>query len=466
MKNSIRYDGLVTEERNVINLERLLFQKVQQNQLKPKIKMSNSINQQITDHIKEYLSQEQYRELLRDSFGNRRKQGQLREVIYSYVSSKGFLTDYSTLITEYSLDQVTDYLVEKIAGLDVLQPLTELDTITDIQCIGWDNIWVDDIYKGQYKTNFTFDSEQDYLDLCNRFAFASGKPYSMAKPSVDAQFPYMRVNIVGQDLDTKTSMSIRIISKKLRLSEDYMIKSGYANKSMIEFLKATFAFESHLISGATGTGKTELLRYFSKYTRGNSNIIMIEDVPETYLDELYPDKPIKMWKNREASDDEKRTFGYRYHIRNAMRQNPIYIMLQESRGEESFDVMKAATTGHIVDTTVHSDSTADAILRFIDLCQEAYNHPAEYYGRRIIRGFGIGVHVKRYGTVRRISQITEYVDYVDGNIIENVLFQFDELSQVHIQVDKMSPKLWNKIRDSYKDFEELQHLAPAESLLR
>lgn len=464
MKNTIRYEGLPHTESNVINIERLLFYKAKEKQIKPKVKISNTLSLQIIDHIKNFLAQDRYRSLIRDSFGNTNKQEQLREVLFSHVSSEEFLSSYSSLITDYSLDQVADALVEKIAGIGVLQSLTEIPTVTDIKCINWDSIWVDDIEKGQYKTDIRFESEQDYIELCHRFAYASSKAFSPARPSVNAMFPYMRVNIVGFDLSPKTSLSIRIISKELRLTEDYMIQTGYANKEMVELLKKTFATEAHLISGATGTGKTELLRFFTRYCKTDSNIIMIEDTPETYLDEIYEDFPfaINMWKNREASDDSKKEYGYSYHIRNAMRQNPDYIFLQESLGKESADVLKATETGHIVNTTLHASSALNAVQRFISLCQESYNHSAEYYGRRIVTGFKIGIHTKRFGAVRKINQIVEYVSFEDGQVKGNVLFEYDPISQRHIQKDKMSLELWNNLLEEHHDLDSIQALAPLE----
>lgn len=460
-KNTILIQGY-PEDRNIINLERLLFYKQKKRQLKPLFRISSRISENVIDHIKNYLSQEKYRSLIRDSFGNLKKQEQLRETIFSYVSDKDFLDTYSSLITDYSLDEVTDYLVEKIAGLDVLQPLTEIPTVTDIKCTDWNNIWVDDIHLGKYKTDISFESEQAYQELCQRFAFASSKAFTPARPSVNAIFPYMRVNIVGFDLSPRTSLQIRIISKELRYDESYMLKSGFANEAMINLLKHTFATEGHLISGATGTGKTELLRYFTKYTPDNADIIVIEDNPEMYLDEIYPNKAINMWKNRESTDDSKIDFGYSFHVRNAMRQNPDFIYLQESLGKESEDVLKASETGHIINTTLHAQSALNAIHRFISLCQESRFDDTNYYGKRITSNFKIGIHVKRFENIRRINQIVEYTGFENGNPKANILFEYDSIQKRHIQRDKLSLELWERLLDHHKDLSSIITLAPTE----
>lgn len=458
MKNAVAYPWAVAKK-NIISLERLLHHK-DQVMLQSKLGAYAGNLEQIVDHIKDYLNQNAYRNLIQDAFGNQSKKKRLQEVIHSYVSSRSFKDEYANQIASYSLDEISEYLVKKIVGLDVLQPLVEQTTVTDINCISWDNIWADDIYKGEYKTDITFASPEEYQSLIHRFVFAGEKAYNSAKPAVDIHMPYMRINIVGQDLCKKTSMQIRLISKELRLSESYMLETGYANQSMIALLKATFATESHLICGGTGTGKTELLRYFARHTKDNASIIVIEDTPETYLDELYPNKPIKMWQNREASDDLKTSFGYSYHIRNALRQLPEYIIIQESRGEESVDILEASETDHVVNTTLHASSAVECINRFIVLCQKGHHYPAEFYGKRIVRSFKIGIHVKRFKKVRKINQIVEYVGYEDNEVQANILYQYDPLTKTHVLQNRMSKELWNKLLEEHDDLSEFSELQP------
>jgi len=458
MKNKMSYPWAVRNQ-NQINLERLLYHK-DQVMLQSKLGSHVGNLDQIVDHMKEYLYQGIHRSLIQNAFGNKSKKKRLQQVIHSYVSSRSFMDTYANQITSYSLDEITTYLVEKIVGLDVLQPLVEQSTITDINCIRWDNIWVDDIYEGEYKTEITFASPEDYEELISRFVLASGKTYSYARPTVDIQMPYMRINIVGQDLCTETSVQIRMISKELRLSEPYMLETGYATQGMIALLQATFSSHRHLICGGTGTGKTELLRYFLRYTKNNASMIVIEDTPETYLDELYPNKPIKMWKNREATDDEKKQFGYSYHIRNALRQLPKYIMIQESRGAESLDILEASETDHCVSTTLHASSAVACIDRFIVLCQKGQYAPADFYGKRMVNVFKIGIHIKRFGKVRKINQMVEYIGYENNEVQANILYQYDPLTETHLCQNRMSKELWCSLLEEHGQLTELSELQP------
>lgn len=466
MKNLLKLEGYIRQPKNTISLEKLTFLKQREQIERPVSRLTTQLNPQVIEHIKSYLSKEENRKLVENAFGNNQKTEGLRAFVLNYVSSREFLDSYKNKIDDYSLEHIADVLVEKIVGLDALQPLVEVETITDIKCFAFDNIWVDDIYEGKYKTDVKFESKQDYEELLSRFVFASNKQYSYSKPSVNAVFPFMRVNFVGQDLSSDITLSIRLISKELRYNEDDMIETGFATIEAIELLKKTFSTESHLVAGETGTGKTELLRYFAQYTQDDKEIVMIEDTPETYLAELYPNKAISMWQNRESSEDESKNFGYSYHCKNAMRQNIDYIFMQESRGSESYDILDASTSGHITNTTLHSESAIKTVSRFIYLCQRAQHHPDEYYGKMITDSFKIGVHVQRFGKVRKINEIAEYIGYENGKVQANLLVKYDPIKQKHEILNPLSKEIWDRLTVLHGEMPELQAFNPYNQIFR
>ncbi|MEH6944648.1 ATPase, T2SS/T4P/T4SS family [Bacillus sp. JJ722] len=460
--NTVCYPGLIERTDNVIQLDRLLYQKEKEKHKKKQknIQSSGQFNE-VTDHIKTLLrSSDKYRGLMQDAFGNLEKKEQLKQIIYSHISSKSFLDRFSSFFAQFELDEATEYLLERIVGLDVLQPLVEVDTITDIVICDWDDIRVDDIYKGAYKTNLSFRSKEDYEELCYKFAFGSNKSFSVSKPSVHAIFPQLRVSIVGQDISPKISTSIRIISKELRLTEKLIKETGYASKIAMDFLEAIFPCVSTMITGAVGTGKTELFRYLVKTISDHAFPIMVEDTPETYLDELYPEKGIRMWKNREKIDDEKEEFGYLFHVRNAMRHNPIYLFIQESRGKEFYEILKGANTGTIVSTTLHSNDAIDAADRSIAFCQEMQHHSAEFYGKQIAKSFKVVTHVKRFNGVRKINQVVEYLGYENNEVKANILIEYDPIQRKHVVKNRMSVALWKQLNEVYPDLTHLKELAP------
>src|SRR6185369_9719009 len=113
-----------------------------------------------------------------------------------------------------------------------------------------------------------------------------------------------------------------------------------------------------LVTGPTGQGKSTTLRALIQEINETSalRIITIED-PIEYVFEDY----LSQFEQREVGID---TDSFENGIRNAMRQDPNVIFVGEIRDRESiYAAMQAAETGHLVLTTLHADSVAQAIAR-------------------------------------------------------------------------------------------------------
>ena len=113
-----------------------------------------------------------------------------------------------------------------------------------------------------------------------------------------------------------------------------------------------------LVTGPTGQGKSTTLRALIQEINETSamRIITIED-PIEYVFEDYQSQ----FEQREVGID---TESFAAGIRNAMRQDPNVIFVGEIRDKDSiYACMQAAETGHLVLTTLHADSVAQAIAR-------------------------------------------------------------------------------------------------------
>jgi twitching motility protein PilT len=113
-----------------------------------------------------------------------------------------------------------------------------------------------------------------------------------------------------------------------------------------------------LATGPTGQGKSTTLRALIQEINETQavRIITVEDPIEYVFDESRA-----QFEQREVGID---TASFADGIRNAMRQDPNVIFVGEIRDHESiFAAMQAAETGHLVLTTLHADSVAQAIAR-------------------------------------------------------------------------------------------------------
>jgi twitching motility protein PilT len=117
-----------------------------------------------------------------------------------------------------------------------------------------------------------------------------------------------------------------------------------------------------LVTGATGSGKSTTLASLIEIIseRFAKNIITLED-PIEYLHKHKRSAVVQ----REVGAD---TLSYANAVRAALRQDPDVILIGEMRDLETISTaLTAAETGHLVFSTLHTNSAADAIDRCIDV---------------------------------------------------------------------------------------------------
>jgi type IV pilus assembly protein PilB len=118
-----------------------------------------------------------------------------------------------------------------------------------------------------------------------------------------------------------------------------------------------------LITGPTGSGKSTTLYAFLKaLNKVTTNIITLEDPVEYYLDGI----------NQSQVRPE---IGYTFAsgLRSILRQDPNVIMVGEIRDSETAELsIHAALTGHLVFSTLHTNTAIGAIPRLIDMGLEGF----------------------------------------------------------------------------------------------
>ena len=169
-----------------------------------------------------------------------------------------------------------------------------------------------------------------------------------------------RVSIIPSSFGEKAAL--RVLDKKALMLE--IDKLGFRQDSVKRIRESSFRPHGMiLICGPTGCGKTTTLYSILKcIDRPEKNIISIEDPIEYQLFGI----------NQVAyREDIGLTFASA--LRSILRQDPDIIMVGEIRDSQTADIaIKAALTGHLVLSTLHTTDAAGSIVRLLNMGIEGF----------------------------------------------------------------------------------------------
>ncbi|ACM60972.1 type IV pilus assembly protein PilB [Caldicellulosiruptor bescii] len=113
-----------------------------------------------------------------------------------------------------------------------------------------------------------------------------------------------------------------------------------------------------LVCGPTGSGKsTTLYTILNELNTGTRNIITVEDPVESTIEGI-----------NQVEVNTKAGLTFAAALRSILRQDPDIIMIGEIRDRETADMaIRAAITGHLVLSTIHTNDAASAITRLVDM---------------------------------------------------------------------------------------------------
>lgn len=118
-----------------------------------------------------------------------------------------------------------------------------------------------------------------------------------------------------------------------------------------------------LVTGPTGSGKsTTLYTALSELNKADVNIITVEDPVEANVDGI-----------NQVQVNSKADLTFATALRSILRQDPDIIMIGEIRDAETANIaVTASITGHLVVSTLHTNSAASSITRLADMGIEPY----------------------------------------------------------------------------------------------
>ena len=179
------------------------------------------------------------------------------------------------------------------------------------------------------------------------------------------------IKISGETLDIRVSVlptfyGERVVMRILMQSDQIptIDNLGFDNELISGVKKILRA--SHgiiLVTGPTGSGKsTSLHSFLQEVESPDKNLITVEDPVEYKSDNI-----------SQIQVNEKVGLTFASALRSILRQDPDIIMIGEIRDEETANIaVRAALTGHLVFSTLHTNSAAATISRLSDMGIEPF----------------------------------------------------------------------------------------------
>ncbi|MDA3790112.1 MAG: type II secretion system ATPase GspE [Desulfobacula sp.] len=180
-----------------------------------------------------------------------------------------------------------------------------------------------------------------------------------------------QVRIGDQEIDIRistvpTSHGERLVMRLLNKS-GYFLKFSEFGLSHENFKLINKIIRQNngivLVTGPTGSGKTTTLySALSKINSPDKNIITIEDPVEYNLKGI-----------GQIQVNAKTGVTFAKGLRSIVRQDPDIVLIGEIRDKETAEIaIQSALTGHLVFSTLHTNDSAGAITRLVDLGVEPY----------------------------------------------------------------------------------------------
>ena len=206
-------------------------------------------------------------------------------------------------------------------------------------------------------------SSEKYPSILARYKIMSGMNIAERRIPQDGKISFI---FDTQDYDFRVSSIPTIYGEKLVIriySRDFVssdIASLGFSENQIALIKnmITHPHGIILLTGPTGSGKSTTLYTFLRYlAREDINIITVEDPIENEIEGI-----------NQVQVNTKANLTFATALRSFLRQDPNIIMVGEIRDEETAQIAtRAAITGHLVFSTLHTNDVAGVITRLINM---------------------------------------------------------------------------------------------------
>lgn len=249
-----------------------------------------------------------------------------------------------TILTTTEKLSLVKGVFHSFRGLDILQPLLDDTSITEIMINSEQQIFLERNGNVQ-RAELQFESRERLEDIIQQIVSSVNRVVNEGTPIVDARLANgSRVNIVLPPIALQgPCVTIRKFPEE-PLTMDKLMQMGALTQEAVTFLRYLVKAKYNIfIGGGTGSGKTTFLNALSQFIPEDERIITIEDAAELQIRSI---PNLVSLETRNANTEGKGEIAIRDLIKASLRMRPNRIIVGEVRGKEALDMLQAMNTGH------------------------------------------------------------------------------------------------------------------------
>lgn len=309
-----------------------------------------------------------------------------------------------------------------------LQPLLDDERIQNIVANGCDQVFIEYADGTKMPGPRVADTDAELIDTLREIGRRYGlseREFNPSHPALNLQLPDgSRLFAVAWVCD-RPAIAIRR-HRFMKVTLDDLVRLGSIDVALRDFLAAAVrARKTIIVAGATGAGKTTMLRGLAAEIPEHERIVTIETELELGLDrfsELHPD--VVALEAREANVEGVGEVTAAELVRMSLRMNPDRVIVGEVRGEEIIPMLNAMSQGNDGSMcTVHADSSATVFNKLALYAMQAPERLSfEATNQLAAAAIDLVVFIAKARHGRFVASVRQVVDADGRQVVTNELF--------------------------------------------
>lgn len=333
-------------------------------------------------------------------------------------------------------DELAERVRAQLFGLAELERLVREDSVENVLCNGWDDIWRRHADGTRERVAPITDGEDALTELIRQAAATQGRTerrFDIGQPWVSFRLSDGSRLTAVREVSGRTVFALRR-HRHSDVDIAELLQLGTVSQLLASLLPAAVRSRRNLlVVGGTDAGKTTLLRALINEIPGTERLVTVEDALELQLSK-HPDRhpDVVELECRELNIEGEGAVTMRDLTRLALRLSPDRVIVGEARGPEILDMFQAMSQGNDGSMgTLHARSTGDAFVQIMRYALKAPEHlTPDAVAVDIAASLDLVVHIAKLTNGRRVvTSIREVVGYEGAMVLSNEVLAPDRLGR-------------------------------------